>query len=204
MRVRTQDRRNAIIRAASEVFREEGFERASMAAISARVGGSKATLYGYFSSKEELFAAAMIEALRDQGEKALKLLDPLDENVSGVLLRFAEALIRFFCSPSALSSSRSAITSGAQRKLGEVFYAQGPKYIVDSIAVYMAQMIEKGRLRSADARLAAIHFHGLLNAGLLTPLLMSAKPELKQKEAAKAAVDVFMRAYGPLNGAAAA
>ena len=44
MRVKTDDRRAAILEAAVEVFREVGYERASMAAISARVGGSKATL----------------------------------------------------------------------------------------------------------------------------------------------------------------
>ncbi|OYW88264.1 MAG: TetR family transcriptional regulator, partial [Sphingobium sp. 32-64-5] len=54
MRVRTDDRRQAILDVATEMFREVGYARASMAAISARIGGSKGTLYGYFKSKEEL------------------------------------------------------------------------------------------------------------------------------------------------------
>ena len=55
MRVRTESKREAILEAASHVFLESGFEGASMAEIAARVGGSKATLYGYFGSKEDLF-----------------------------------------------------------------------------------------------------------------------------------------------------
>lgn len=196
MKVRTQDRRNAILKAATEIFREEGFERASMAAISARVGGSKATLYGYFSSKEELFAAAMIEALRVQAEKALEHLDPADQDISAVLVRFGEALIRFVTSPATLASSRSAIAAGARRKLGEQFYAQGPRQVMDALTEYMAKVIEQGHIRPVNARLAAIHLHGLLDAGILTPMLMGAKPEIKSKEAATAAVDAFLRAYG--------
>jgi len=59
MRVRTDERRNAIIQAATEIFAKVGYERASMATIAERTGGSKTTLYGYFPSKEELFWAAM-------------------------------------------------------------------------------------------------------------------------------------------------
>src|SRR3954463_14723962 len=89
MRVRTADRRQAIIDAAMQVFREVGYERASMAMISARVGGSKATLYGYFASKEELFAAAMIAEMDDRAQKAIALLDAANPDVAQVFKRFA-------------------------------------------------------------------------------------------------------------------
>jgi hypothetical protein len=42
-----------------------GFERTTMSDIMARGGGSKATIYGYFDSKDELFAAALEHGLRD-------------------------------------------------------------------------------------------------------------------------------------------
>jgi AcrR family transcriptional regulator len=54
VRVKTESRRQAIIAAAAEVFAEMGFDAASMSEISARVGGSRVTLYNYFSSKEEM------------------------------------------------------------------------------------------------------------------------------------------------------
>jgi AcrR family transcriptional regulator len=50
-------RRERIIQVARSVFFEVGYAGASMSLISQRLGGSKATLYAYFSSKEELFAA---------------------------------------------------------------------------------------------------------------------------------------------------
>src|SRR5262245_46154847 len=53
------ERRALIMERAEEVFLEEGFAGASMAAIAARSGCSKGTLYNYFISKEELFVSCV-------------------------------------------------------------------------------------------------------------------------------------------------
>ena len=54
-------RRDRILSVARDVFYEVGYAGASMSLISARLGGSKATLYAYFASKEELFEAIIRE-----------------------------------------------------------------------------------------------------------------------------------------------
>ena len=59
MRVRTEEKRQEIVRIAAELFEQLGYERTSMSAIAASVGGSKATLYGYFASKEDLLRAVL-------------------------------------------------------------------------------------------------------------------------------------------------
>ncbi|MDH5264591.1 MAG: TetR/AcrR family transcriptional regulator, partial [Betaproteobacteria bacterium] len=46
--------RERLVRAASEVFREEGY-RASIDAIAARAGVARQTIYNHFASKEDLF-----------------------------------------------------------------------------------------------------------------------------------------------------
>ena len=56
MRVMTDEKRSAIVAAAWGVFREKGFEGTSMSDVCERVRGSKATIYRYFKSKDELFA----------------------------------------------------------------------------------------------------------------------------------------------------
>ncbi len=48
-----------ILDAATAVFAAEGYERASMAAIAARAGVTKPTLYARFGSKHQLFEAAV-------------------------------------------------------------------------------------------------------------------------------------------------
>src|SRR6188768_1534105 len=55
------ERRERIVQVARTVFYEVGYAGASMSMISTRLGGSKATLYAYFNSKEDLFEAIIRE-----------------------------------------------------------------------------------------------------------------------------------------------
>ncbi|HEY2834957.1 MAG TPA: helix-turn-helix domain-containing protein, partial [Rhizomicrobium sp.] len=59
------ERREAILKVAHTAFLSDGYAATSMSAIAAKVGGSKATLYYYFPSKEELFLAVIDEKCRD-------------------------------------------------------------------------------------------------------------------------------------------
>jgi AcrR family transcriptional regulator len=59
-------RKERIMAGALEVFRAKGLEKATMEEIAAAAGFGKATLYYYFSSKEEVFSQIM-----EKGWKAL-------------------------------------------------------------------------------------------------------------------------------------
>ncbi|WP_176026829.1 TetR/AcrR family transcriptional regulator, partial [Brucella intermedia] len=54
---RTKLRRKTILRAAAELFFEQGYATTSIDAIIERTGGSKRTIYSEFGSKEGLFLA---------------------------------------------------------------------------------------------------------------------------------------------------
>src|SRR5580765_2094729 len=71
MRMRTEEKKQEIVRIAAELFEEFGYERASMSAIAARAGGSKATLYGYFASKEDLLRAVLDHDVNQQADRLL-------------------------------------------------------------------------------------------------------------------------------------
>lgn len=47
-------KRRAILKAAARLFASQGFDRASMAEIATEYGGSKAALYYYYTSKDQL------------------------------------------------------------------------------------------------------------------------------------------------------
>ena len=68
-------KRALILTAATEVFFEDGYGRASMDKVLAKIGGSKRTLYNHFRSKEELFAA-IVTNVSDRVLAALR--PPLD------------------------------------------------------------------------------------------------------------------------------
>src|SRR5690349_18099392 len=96
MKVRTDAKRDEILAVARAAFLELGYERTSMAEIATRVGGSKATLYGYFPSKEALFLA-IIEQLGEQYiTPALTELEESPEaDVRTALRRFGEQFLAF-------------------------------------------------------------------------------------------------------------
>ena len=75
------ERRRAIVAIARDHFFEHGYAGTSMSAIAAALGGSKGTLWSYFRSKEELFAAVVDDtatSVRSQLDVSGSSDDPLD------------------------------------------------------------------------------------------------------------------------------
>jgi AcrR family transcriptional regulator len=195
VRVKTEQRRQAIIDVALEIFREVGFERASMAVISRRLGGSKGTLYGYFRSKEKLFEAAMKYASEGPGDQIMDLLDPESDNLRAVLNRFAKAYLAFILGKQVLAITRTAIHEGYSSLLGPHLFAQGPGRALIKMTKFFTEVMKRGKLRKGSPSSASLHFKGLIEAGFLEEALYGAE---RQKEKAIAeAVDAFLRAYEP-------
>lgn len=196
MRVKSDARREAILETAKALFLEVGYERASMAMISARVGGSKATLYSYFQSKEDLFAAAILGAMEEKGMAVMGLLDPSVPDVRQVLLRFGRGYLELLANAEALAIIRTAVAEGSSSGLGAELYASGPRRGWLEVTKYLKGVLERGNLQPCDPHVAAGHLKGMLEAGVFEPLLFGAPIEVAIEPAVEAAVDAFMRAYG--------
>ncbi len=70
-----QAREDAIIRTASRLLADKGFEAMTVDEVAASVGIAKASLYKHFSSKEDLAAAAMVRVMQ-RAQNYLKSLPP--------------------------------------------------------------------------------------------------------------------------------
>lgn len=204
MRVKTEERRQAIVEKAGEVFREEGFERASMSEIAARVGGSKATLYSYFKSKEELFVAVMkgsvevANVYRPFADPSLPKIASF-EQLREVLEAYGLHYIRLQTSDNALAVRRSLIAHGDRSDLGKVAFESGPLQNYMLVATFLERMMREGYLRQEVPWFALGHLIHLLESGLILPRLIGVikaiTPEMIN-EAVPRAVDVFLRGYG--------
>lgn len=64
MQIPHEERRADLIAAATEVFLAQGYEGATMDDISKAAGVTRANIYWYFKSKDEVFAAVMGQLLR--------------------------------------------------------------------------------------------------------------------------------------------
>ncbi len=197
MRVKSEEKRLAILEAAKGVFLERGYVAASMAEVSARVGGSKQTLYSYFASKEELFVAVMLEKGAAQVEPMFDAFHG-SENLAEAVRGFALEFLRFVTGEEVIAFRRIVYAEGARSDLGRLFYENGPKRGWTRMAEDFARAMDEGRMRRADPWVAVNQFHALCEAGPIQRLLEGSAPTVTEQElvnAAEAAADTFIRAY---------
>lgn len=197
-------RREAILDVAGKVFLEEGFSAASMSSIAARLGGSKATLYTYFKSKEELFEAYVRRHCAWQrGE--IFALPAGGEDARTTLTRIGRSYLRMVMSDHNLRHFRM-VTAEAERspEIGQAFYDSGPASGAKLLGDFMKQASDKGLLRIDDPERAAYQFTALCQNRLLKARLCGAADEPTDKEVnleVASAVTMFLAAYGPKRGA---
>ncbi|MAG97360.1 MAG: TetR family transcriptional regulator [Alphaproteobacteria bacterium] len=89
-------RREAILRAAFELFAQSTFEDVSMAAVALRAGLAKGTLYLYFETKEEMFLAVLANSFATMfdGMDRNLLNTQADDGISGVVEAFGQAILQ--------------------------------------------------------------------------------------------------------------
>lgn len=199
MRKKSEERRQAMIDVAAEVFNEIGFEGASMAEISARIGGSKATLYNYFTSKEEIFVEVMLKQVGCQFEEAFTALDD-EDGVRPGLLRLARHYLDIVLKPEVVAVKRLAMYYAGKSDLGPMLYERGPKRGWLRIADFLAMKMEAGKLHKADSWLAALQFRALVEAELVEVRMLNVltAPSAEQRQAAaERAVDAFLYLHQP-------
>jgi len=197
-------RREAIIEVAREVFLSEGYGAASMSAIAAAVGGSKATLYAYFRSKAELFGAVLSNTTEDLGGGRVFAEAPDSPCADGAeaaarLTAIGRRLLTFMCQPQTVALYRLVIgEAGRFPELGETFYKAGPQEKIAHLSGLIAGCMAQGLLRADDPERAASHFLSLCRARTHQHLLWGLAPEPSEAEIAAdidSAVRTFLAAY---------
>lgn len=197
---KSDSKRQAILDTAYGLFRAQGFEKTSMAEISARVGGSKATLYSYFASKEELFVECVMSVLQNYMSETLKHLDAAGPDPARALVRFGRSVLRFICSPEQVEVRRMVIAEAVRSGTGKLFFAKLAA-LRAQVSAFLLECMSAGILRNDDPELAADHLGALLEAEVLEPLLLHVRDDSPQEEeierAAERAIATFLRAYAP-------
>lgn len=197
-------KRQAILDTAYRLFRTQGFDRTSVSQITAEVGGSKATIYSHFHSKEELFVECMTAVVEDFitgiTAQAIGQLDVSGTDPDVVLGEFGTRYLDIVCSPDIVAARRLLIAEAGRSAVGKLFYAKLAE-LRTHVEAILSQLMASGNLRREDPQLAAEHLRGLLEAEILEPLLLHVRDDSPgEKEialAADRAVTTFLRAYAP-------
>jgi AcrR family transcriptional regulator len=155
-------RRQAFLQAAREVFLEHGYEAASVNDVVRLAGGSLATLYAQFGSKEGLFLAFM----QDQHDRFAREMRP-PENVDGLPIEEAlqvvgEHFLRRLLQRDSVAFFRVFISES--RKLPEhlrrYFTGGGANMIYDELV----RQLNHAGLSETDARESMFYFIELLRS----------------------------------------
>jgi len=201
------DRRDSIIAVAAEVFAQEGYGAASMATIAARLGGSKATLYKYFASKELLFEAVMAQRC----ERVLAPLRDLRGNeaadLESLLAGFGAHFLTKIYEPHALDVHRLIQSEGGRfPELAEVFFRSGPDAVIEELVATLDRLAGEGVIACDDTVLAAGQFLGMVRGDRhlrFTTGLLPAPDQAEIDRHARHAARIFARGLLPASGATA-
>jgi TetR/AcrR family transcriptional regulator, mexJK operon transcriptional repressor len=191
-------RRERFVDLAREAFFRNGYAATTMSEIAAAAGGSKTTLWSYFPSKEDLFAAVCDDLAERYGCAMTVELDPAAP-VEEQLRRFAHALLTTVLSPPVVELQRMVIGEASRfPELARLFYERGPARGKARLADFCAQAMERGQLRAGDPKIASRQFVGLLQAGTWQWRLLGLIDDLSPANRAEeidTAVGAFLRCW---------
>lgn len=202
MKKKTEAKRQAILDIAAQAFQELGFERTSMSEICARVGGSKATLYNYFPSKEELFFEVVFLSTEAEFDAAHLAIDGATEDIADALRNFGESLLTVLYSPQVRAQRHLAISESGRTNIGTLVYERGVLRSQNLMTEFLQQAMTRGKLRQIDPQVATRHLYSLLESELLERFLFQVLGDVSAEEIKAItgrAIVVFMAAYGPTN-----
>lgn len=197
-RVRTEEKRDEIVRIASEAFNELGYDRCSMATISERLGGSKATLYGYFSSKEELLRAVLQCQIEGEFDRAMNDF-PQGGDLRSALIKFGTAYHRKRLSSLPVANIRCIVNQPPCSTMGKEFYETVMRPAFENMANKLEQLMDQGQLKRADPWVVLMHWKGLLDWDLFERRIIGALSGPEDVDSAKIvdlATDAFLKLYG--------
>ena len=191
-------KRDAIIRAAKELFASRGFAAVTMDAVAVQAGVSKMTVYSHFIDKETLFEKVVI-SISDQMIAALAKSAEGGRDLRDRLVAMGCAFLRAVLEPvvTRMFHSMPGILRG-NPALARRFYDAGPGRTRAALVIIIEEHAERGELRVDRAEWVADDLLCLWDAGAPAKIAFAIDEHLTPAEMERRvvrAVDVFLRAY---------
>ncbi|WP_454286013.1 TetR/AcrR family transcriptional regulator [Rhizobium arsenicireducens] len=193
-------KREQILDGARQVFMKMGFDAASMNDVTREAGVSKGTIYVYFQSKEDLFAA-LIERQKGRFTDALRDILADSEDAEQGLRRFAEAFVHQIVETDMIPAMRTVLgVVDRMPGLCHRFLSNAPSNARSVLEAFIRHQIDRGALATEDPDLAARQFIDLATGTFFKQRLFGEMREVPAREeldrVIESAVRVFLCAYG--------
>jgi len=193
----TEIKREDIIQAAIDEFKENGFKATSMDRIAATAQVSKRTVYNHFESKEVLFQAITQQLCDNFSQVSDHPYDP-ETPLSAQLEMIAKQEMDYLISPDFLSTMKMITAESLSSP--ELIRSNLDDFQESGIGVvkWITQADKDGKLITTDPVMAGKQFLALIEAFALWPQLYGYKgmPSKKeQQEVIDSAVEMFLNNY---------
>lgn len=186
-----------ILAAALDEFIACGFNGASMDRIAGKARVSKVTIYNHFENKDRLYRRTVDYYVND----VYPATPPVATGASPreVLIAYGTKLIETATSARRLGMIRllradPQLYAGAASPNGEARLMPGDR----ELAIYLAREVTAGRVRIANADLAARQFVGMLFENTVYPLLLGREVDVSPSSVQKivdSCVTIFLGHY---------
>lgn len=197
-RPKDQEKRAAMIDAATALFFGQGFASTTLEAVAAAAGVSKVTLYGHFGDKGGLFVAC-IEAMAGRMEAAMQADAGAGRPLAQSLVTFGIVLMSHIMTPSMLEFERHLVGDVAQHpELATRLFEAGPGRMHRRLMRLLEEGAARGEIALDDPRLAADDLFGLWHGftAAETKFGVAVPPTPAEIDArVRRGVERFLRAY---------
>lgn len=165
--LRSERTRQAIVRAAMQVFLQHGYVGATTDEVAARAAVSKQTLYRNFADKQHLFTEVILDATvglaDDLAAAAVVNLDGACD-VHDALLQFARGFVAGLLVPDVVRLRRLVIAEADRfPDVARAWFERGFEAMLGTLGAALHRLAERGLLRRLDdPRLAAYQLAALV------------------------------------------
>ncbi|CAD5200584.1 TetR/AcrR family transcriptional regulator [Pseudomonas sp. FEN] len=193
----TDRKREAIIQAAIEAFRADGFEVTSMDKIAAKAGVSKRTVYNHFPSKEELFAE-ILHHLWACSAAQMDMAYHSDRSLREQLRELLVLKLQLLSESSFLDLARVAIAAtihAPERAQGMVARLAEQE---EAFNQWIRDAQADGTFKPVEPAFATAQLHGLLKTFAFWPQISLGQPPLDpptQARVIESSLDLFLAGY---------
>lgn len=184
-RPKSELKRTNILRAATQLFLENGYTHTSMNLVAHRAQVSKQTVYSHFQNKDALFSAVVTFKCEEYQLDQSHLAQP-DIELKQAMLRIGEQFSRLMQDPQVSAMYRVLIgEANTNPHIAQLFYQAGPQRAIDILGGFI-QHAPQFDLTEKEARYWSCTFfnwlkgEGHMRSLLGLPFNMSEEQQIKE------------------------
>ena len=203
-KIEDDPRRSAILRQARRHFMTRGYAATRIEPIAREAAVSTATLYTYFQSKDDLFAAVIASASDAFAAEMAKVTHSAEGPARAQLIQFAAAYANFMGDPFVRSVFRLVMAERPRfKEVAEGFFEKGRSDFGAPLIACLTRLCDTGELKVEKGSWAAGQLMGMIEHPVFfVPLVTGDEVHVARPadQIAEDAVETFLARYGSNQG----